>query len=114
MVPRRAVLVLSDPYTLAECERAFYEIFAVFGPGFPLLVDRRGASPPDTAFAHGLTTFLEKHAAHLAGTRAAVIAVDDGNFGMARMISLISEVRVPGFTLRVFRDSQSADEWLTK
>ena len=44
------------------------------------------------------------------GTRRAIIACDDGVYGMARMFALRAES--VGQTIQVFRDEQQARDWL--
>jgi hypothetical protein len=111
---RRAVLTITDPYTLAEWEEAMVGILAVpeLAGGFDVIVDRKHAKTATVAFVSGMVQFFEQHAARLSGSRAAVVVGNEGAYGMARMTSTLGEARAPGLTIEAFYDLERAEEWL--
>ncbi|HUE87163.1 MAG TPA: hypothetical protein VMO26_13895 [Vicinamibacterales bacterium] len=111
---RWAVLVYSDPYTVAELERAMVEILAhaISAPPFRLLVDRRHCQAPTPAFVKHIAALLDQHRERVAGGHVAMVTSDEVGFGAARMTEIMVEVQGVPCTLRAFRDWAEAERWL--
>lgn len=78
-----------------------------------VLIDRRRATAPTTAFAETMTYFLAAHRSALSGKRAAVVVADEAGFGMSRMTELLAQCKAPEVLIRTFRDYDAAVEWLS-
>jgi hypothetical protein len=78
-----------------------------------LLVDRRAALPPETAFAQSIASHLASHRNIFAGRRIAILVIKAGDacYGMARMQSTLNEKS--GAVTAVFTSEVEALEWLT-
>jgi len=105
---------ITDPYTIEEWRTA---AAALVSSSFcrqygKVLVDRRSASAPTTAFVETMTHFMATHRSELSGKRAAVLVADDAGFGMSRMTELVAELEVPEVFIRTFRDYETAVQWL--
>ena len=68
---------------------------------------------PSTAFVQAMATFLSRHQAKIAGTRAAIAVRDDSGFGMGRMTELKASLENPDAMIRPFRGYDEAVRWLT-
>ena len=111
---RFAILSITDPYSIEEWRTA---ATALLGSDFcrehgRVLVDRRSASAPPTAFVETMTHLFAAHRSALSGKRAAVLVADDAGFGMSRMTELIAQLEAPEVFIRTFRDYETAIEWL--
>jgi len=109
-----AILSITDPYTIEEWRTA---AMALLESEFcrehrRLLVDRRHASAPTTAFVETITYFFGAHRSELSGKHAAVVVADDAAFGMSRMTELLSQLKSPEMIIRTFRDYDTAVQWL--
>ena len=103
----RAELVLIDPYTFTEWEDAMLAILntSASPASLRLLIDRRGAARPSSAFVGCMVNFFRAHEARLAGTRAAVLV--SNTVPEAR-----PDLRVGRFRIRTFHDAAEAVQWL--
>jgi hypothetical protein len=79
-----------------------------YHPALGFLRDRRGFRMPPTGFVRGLAWTI-RHTAGLIGSRFAFVVSDPGNYGMVRMLSMMSDVA----DIRAFTDPAEAREWLT-
>jgi hypothetical protein len=112
---RRLVrFVWSTPLTFQEWQAAMSDILAhpSFAPGYGFLVDRRAGVPP-RAFVTDMANFIDQHRAALERVRVALVVGDEVGFGMGRMTELATTSRNPSMTVRVFRESAEAEQWLT-
>ena len=103
----RAELLLIDPYTFTEWETAMLAVIdtSALPEEFRILIDRRGAARPTSAFVGSMVSFFAANEARLAGTRAAVLV----NIGV---IEPLADLRVGRFRIRTFDDVTEAAEWL--
>ena len=103
----RAELLLIDPYTFTEWETAMLAVIdtSELPEEFRILIDRRGAARPTSAFVGSMVRFFAANEARLAGTRAAVLV----NIGV---IEPLADLRVGRFRIRTFDDVTEAAEWL--
>src|SRR3954471_21903422 len=109
-----AILSITDPYTIEEWRTAAR---ALLESEFcrehrRLLVDRRHAAAPTTAFVETMTHFFGAQRSELSGKHAAVLVADDAAFGMSRMTELLSQLKSPEMIIRTFRDYDTAVQWL--
>lgn len=79
-----------------------------FDPTFSQLTDLTGVTEITVSTSMINETSLDQF--FEPGTRRAMVAADDGVFGMARMYALRAEGL--GQTIEVFREEQPAREWL--
>ena len=110
-----AVVSITDPYTIEEWRAAMLVVWEspAFGSHRAILIDRRRSETPSTAFVEAMATFLSRHQARIAGTRAAIVVRDDSGFGMGRMTELKASLENPDAMIRPFRDYDQAVRWLT-
>jgi hypothetical protein len=103
----RAELLLIDPYTFTEWETAMLAVIdtSELPEHFRILIDRRGAARPSSAFVASMVCFFAANETRLAGTRAAVLV----NIGV---IEPLADLRVGRFRIRTFDDVTEAAEWL--
>jgi hypothetical protein len=115
---RRLVHVtISDPYTFQEWETVANEVLQHpdFVPGLRLLVDRRQASAPTTAFVRGIIDFGLKHTEQLGSVRTAVVVADQSvAYGMARMAELLVEAKGLPFATFTCNSIEEAERWLER
>ena len=78
-----------------------------YKPGYGFLRDRRGFRLPPTGLVHGVASFIRESEA-LAGSRWAIVVSDPANYGMMRMLSILSEVA----EMEIFEDPATATSWL--
>jgi len=77
--------------------------------GFGFLLDRSHIwSPASTNHIHRLVDFIENHGAESGGARWALLVVDFGSLGMARMAELLSL----SAEIRAFLNFDEAKAWL--
>ena len=77
--------------------------------GFGFLLDRSHIwSPASTGYIHRLVDFAENHVAQSGGARWALLVVDFGSLGMARMAELLSL----SAEIRAFLKFEEAKAWL--
>jgi hypothetical protein len=109
-----AILSITDPYTIEEWRLAASNFLRsdFFREHGKVLVDRRNASAPTTAFVETMTGFFAAQRSALSGKRAAVLVADDAGFGMSRMAELIAQSETPEVLIRTFRDYTTAVQWL--
>jgi hypothetical protein len=112
---RFAIVSITDPYTVEEWRAA---AIALIASDFcrehgRVLVDRRRAAAPTTAFVETMTHFLAAHRCALSGKRAAVVVADEAAFGMSRMTELMAQPETPEVFIRTFRDYDAAVDWLS-
>jgi hypothetical protein len=112
---RFVILTVTDPHTFEDWRAAVLSLLncRLVAPRCAILVDRRAAAPPTRAAVDEMLEFLEEHVTELGGRHVALVATDDGGFGMARMTELKAEFGLPGVTVRTFRDYEEAVAWLT-
>ena len=79
-----------------------------FDPTFLQLTDLSGVT--EIAVTTGMINDTSLDQFFEPGTRRAIVATDDGVFGMARMFALRAES--VGQTIQVFRDEDKARDWL--
>ena len=112
----RITIVFSNPYSIAESEKAMKEIFATPGLGRPFrfLVDVRQTVAPDVEFVTSAITFWQLHVREMWDAKIAVVAATDDQISMADMSEQSTAARELPFTLRVFRESEweEAERWL--
>lgn len=112
---RFAIVSITDPYTVEEWRAA---AIALLASDFcrdhgRVLVDRRRATAPTTAFVETMAHFLAAHRPALSGKRAAVVVADEAAFGMSRMTELMAQPGTPEVFIRTFRDYDAAVHWLS-
>ena len=78
-----------------------------YQPGFGFYRDRRGFTLPPTGLVHGVASVIRSTEA-LAGSRWAIVVSDPANYGMMRMLSILSDVT----EMEVFEDPVAATGWL--
>ena len=82
-----------------------------FQPGFNFLSDRRDETDvPSAGFAHEAADFLTRHSPEMGDFRWAVVTADTAVYGMARMFSIISELK--GVRAQAFTDYDEALGWV--
>ena len=79
-----------------------------FDPTFVQLTDLTGVT--EIAVTTGMINDTSLDQFFEPGTRRAIVATDDGVFGMARMFALRAES--VGQTIQVFREEDKARDWL--
>jgi hypothetical protein len=79
-----------------------------FDPTYQQLTDLSGVTEIGVTTGMINTTSLDQF--FEPGTRRAILATDDGVFGMARMFAIRAES--VGQTIQVFRDERQARDWL--
>ena len=106
------VLTYIAPVTFGEWTAALLAVFGEpsYEPGFNLLVDRRGSTPPTRMFADAVATFVRKHRDKLGHARVAILVSDVAAFGMARMQEMLNESAA--LETRAFRSESEALAWL--
>ena len=111
---RFSVVTVTDPYTIEEWRTAMLAAGddVTFRSRRRMLIDRRRATPPTTAFVDSMIRFAAEHPADV-GTRVAVVVADSAGFGMARMAELKASGSVPEASIMVFREYAAAVDWLT-
>jgi hypothetical protein len=111
---RFVVLTITDPYMFEEWKVAIFSLHesGVFQEHRAVLVDRRAAAPPTTAFAAAVIDFMAVHPEALA-RRTAILVSDQASFGMARMLALRAELAAPDAKLMAFYGYPPAVSWLT-
>ena len=104
---RRAELVLVDSYTFTEWEDAMLGVLKASETltNLRLVVDRRSAARPSSAFVGCMVNFFRAHEARLAGTRAAVLI-------SSAVPEPLADLRVGRFRIRTFSDAAEAARWL--
>ncbi len=109
-------LSITDAYSVEEWRAAATALLAsdFCRKHGRVLVDRRSASAPPTAFVETMTHLFSANRSALSGKRAAVLVADDAGFGMSRMTELISQLEAPELFIRTFRDYDTATEWLSR
>jgi len=116
--PGRLVrITISDPYTFSEWEAAARDVLKhpEFVPGTSLLVDRRKATAPDTAFVRGIIDFGMKHAERIGHVRTAIVVADHAvAYGMARMSELLVEAKGLPFVTFTCNSIEEAERWLDR
>lgn len=104
-----------NPYTLDEWQAAIAPVFA--DPTLPLplrmVFDRRDTAAPTKAFVDGSLAFLCAQEV-MDGAKIAVLVNTPAAFGMARMASILVEVRGEPTDLQPFYSEAEADAWLAK
>jgi hypothetical protein len=75
--------------------------------GFGFFRDRRGFRLPPTGLVQGVASVIRETDA-LAGSRWAIVVSDPANYGMMRMLSILSDVAV----MEIFEDPIAATGWL--
>ena len=112
---RFTIVSISDPYTIEEWREAILGAWNshAFVKNGAILIDRRSAEPPSVQFVEAITAFLADHRDKIAGSRAAILAEDDGGFGMGRMTQLKSRLQNPDAFIQAFRNYDEAVAWLT-
>ena len=110
---RFLVLTITDPYTIEDWRAAILATFdnPVFQQRRALLVDRRDAPPASADFVGLMLQFFAEHRDRIS-IHTAIVAADDGGFGMARMTALRAEFESPGMNIRAFREYDAAVAWL--
>lgn len=113
----RVNVTFSDPYTMADSERAMREIFASPDVRRPLrfLVDVRSSTPPTTEFVVSAITFWQLHVSEMWDAKVAVITSDDAQAAKAELSQDSAESRELPFTIRNFTaaDGDAARRWLS-
>lgn len=111
---RFVILTLTNPYSIAEARETLLRVLRhpVFQAHAALLIDRRAAAPPSSAFVSGAIDLIAEYRANVSGGRAAIVVADDVSFGMGRMTEMKAEMAVPTATIRAFRDYDAAVHWL--
>jgi hypothetical protein len=110
---RFSIVTVTDPYTIDEWRTGMLAAGAdvTFRALRRMLIDRRGSTPPTTAFVDLMIRFAAEHPADI-GTRVAVVVSDIAGFGMARMAELKASGSVPEASIMVFHDYAGAVDWL--
>ena len=108
---RPPVLTFEDPYTIEQWIAAMESLLAA-GPLSRVLIDRRSAAPPTRDFVERMVGFLGAHAQEVKGSRAAVVTSTDANFGVARMMELMTQARQIPTVIQGFRTWEDAQRWL--
>ena len=105
-------IIAEGPYTLGEVQAVIRAGTADSPEGRDccLLMDiRRSESTPSPDDLMEFAEFLSCLPVHVAA-RSAWLVSADLRFGLARMLSVYAEEK--GITIRVFRESEAAREWL--
>jgi hypothetical protein len=108
-------LTVADPYTADEWRAAVLQVLddPTFQQCRAILVDRRHAEPPTTAFVATVVRFMAAHVDALA-LRTAVLVRDSAAFGMTRMTALTAEFESAKAIIHPFYDRDDAVRWLTR
>ena len=111
---RFAIVTVTDPYTFEEWRTGVLTAAeeVTYRDLRRILIDRRRAAPPTTAFVDLMIRFASEHAADVGSTRAAVVVADSAGFGMARMAELKASGSIPEASIMVFREYDAAIDWL--
>ena len=99
--------------SFAEWKSAMEAILAdpSYRPGFTFLSDRRNQSDvPSANFAHEAVDFLARHSTEMGSFRWAAVTANTAVYGMARMFSIISELK--GVRAQAFTDYDEALAWV--
>lgn len=111
---RWAVMVYTDPYTVADWQKTMSEILAHPIASRPLrvLVDRRHCRAPAAQFIQQISDFMRRHHDRFRGGSVAIVASDAAGYGVARMTELLLEAEKMPCAVRAFRDWAEAEVWL--
>ena len=83
-----------------------------FHPGIAILLDNRARrGEGDSEHVRRMAGLARKSSERLEGCRCAIVVSNDVEFGMARMYELMASG--DPLTVRVFRDMEEAESWLT-
>jgi len=102
---------LEAPYEQADVVEVARRVFAdpAFVPGLDVLAEVNEGSLPDTETIRERAKLLQELAPRI-GSRIAVVARRDVDYGLARMLGTFVEAH--GIELRVFREVSAAETWL--
>jgi hypothetical protein len=112
---RWAVMIYSDPFTVADFDRTLREILHhPIARLRRLLIDQRDIGAPDAAFVTQVVAHAERHREHMPGARVAIVAPADGVLAMARMTELLVAAREYPVAVRGFLSYDEAEAWLAE
>ena len=83
-------------------------------PSKNVLWDVRNASmaPISNEDIQSIVKYLKQHGEVRTGGKSAIVASEDFNYGITRMIKTYSEIDKISFTMNVFRSMEEAVQWL--